>query len=372
MKPRSILGQPSWRLGSDRVQLAISRLGGFIGPVRFAVGGRTVEPYSIPPWAGRREAPAGALGALRGDVFCLPFGGNQKAYRGERHPPHGEPFHSQWQFESVAEGESQSRLVLSLPLTIRQGRIEKEITLRSGESVIYQRHRIAGLSGRMSFGYHATLDFSRLGFGRLSTSRILFGKTQPANFEQPARAGYCSLKPETIFRRLDRVPRADGTVADLTGYPVEDGFENLVLLATDPRTKLAWTAVTFPKQRLVWYSLKDPAELTCTLLWLSNGGRHYAPWNGRHRQRLGLEEVTALPEGLAEAVRPNDFSRRGVAVCRSFRANQVVTLRSATGVCEVPRGFDRVADIRVSEGRLRLRADSGAEVVVGFDSGFFQ
>ena len=51
----------------------------------------------------------------------------------------------------------------------------------------------------------------------------------------------------------------------------------------------AWTAATL--DGYVWISLKDPRTLPSTLFWISNGGRHGEPWNGRHLRRLGLEEI---------------------------------------------------------------------------------
>ena len=371
MKTEIVLGQSSWQIAADRVALAVTEWGGFMAPVNFQLGSRVVAPYSIPPWAGRSEAPGDALGALRGDAFCLPFGANQTPYRGELHPPHGDPFHARWRCDGFVHDGPRQRLDLSVALQTRTGRVKKEIMVHDEHTVVYQTHRITGLSGRMSFGYHATLDFSQTGAGRLGLSRILFGRTQPANFESAAQGGYTSLRAATVFRRLSRVPRSDGGWTDLTHYPVESGYENLVLLASDPDLPLAWTTVTFAGERFVWFSIKCPRELSCTLLWLSNGGRHYAPWNGRHRARLGLEEVTALPEGLAEAARPNVFSRRGVAVSRRFDARRTYAVRSAAGVCVVPRGFDRVTRLRVLPGRLRLEAASGAWAETGFDDTFF-
>lgn len=371
MRTEDVLGQSSWRIASDRVALAVTELGGFLGPVEFKLGRRTLSPYAIPPWAGKADAPPGALGALRGDVFCVPFGGNQKPYRGEQHPPHGDTFHGQWTRESVEYAKHSTRLNLGLPLRTRPGFVRKEIIVRHGQTVVYQRHTISDVSGRMSFGYHATLDFSSFGTGLIATSPVVFGRTHLADFEDPAHGGYCSLRPNTVFRHLGRVPRLDGSLADLRSYPCEAGYENLVLLANDPRTNLGWTTVTFPEHGWVWFSLKRVSELTCTLLWLSNGGRHYAPWNGRHRARLGLEEVTALPEGLAEAAAPNEFSRRGVSVCRTFDPSEHYTVRSAAGVCAVPRGFDRVKRVQINGDRLLLTSASGRRASTAFDGTFF-
>ena len=64
--------------------------------------------------------------------------------------------------------------------------------------------------------------------------------------------------------------------------------------------------MTFPAERFVWFALKDPRILRKTVLWISNGGRHYPPWNGRHINVMGLEEVTAYFHlGLADSARKN-------------------------------------------------------------------
>jgi hypothetical protein len=48
------------------------------------------------------------------------------------------------------------------------------------------------------------------------------------------------------------------------------------MVAHEATPEFAWTAVIFPEQRYVWFALKNPRLLR------SNGGRHYAPWHGRH------------------------------------------------------------------------------------------
>ena len=59
-------------------------------------------------------------------------------------------------------------------------------------------------------------------------------------------------------------------------------------MVSDTRLPFAWTAVAFPQQRQVWFALKDPRLLRATIFWISNGGRYYPPWNGRHRNVMGL------------------------------------------------------------------------------------
>ncbi len=96
---RTVCGQPSWRLQSKRVEAFVTRTGGQLAPVTFDLGrGRKVQPFAIAPWWNEtlgRDQPA-MLRVLRGDFFCMPFGGNDKPYRGERHPPHGETANRNW------------------------------------------------------------------------------------------------------------------------------------------------------------------------------------------------------------------------------------------------------------------------------------
>ena len=119
-----ILGQPSWRLASDRVEAFVTQLGGHLAPVTFDRRGRKIAPYSVAPWAEEkldRKMPA-ILRALRGDFFCLPFGGNAAPFRGEKHPMHGETANAKWRLEAEeSNGAGRHRLHLSLKTRVRPG-----------------------------------------------------------------------------------------------------------------------------------------------------------------------------------------------------------------------------------------------------------
>ena len=98
-----IHGQPSWRLASSSAEAFVTELGGHLGPVTFDRKGRKLQPYSVAPWA---EEPADPflpriIKVLRGDFFCLPFGGNDSLFGAERHPVHGDTANARWQFRSL-------------------------------------------------------------------------------------------------------------------------------------------------------------------------------------------------------------------------------------------------------------------------------
>jgi len=374
MKLTRIHGQPSWRFASDRVEAAITRQGGDLAPVRFRLPHGVVEPYSIAPWAEEKPAPKipSLLQTLRGDFFCAPFGGNENAYRGEHHPAHGETANAPWKLESFRKSKTETELHLSLETKVRPGRVDKTLRLRQGETAVYCRHVLSNMSGKMNLGHHATLKFpDAAGSGLIDTSPISFAQVLPTVFEKPAERGYSSLKPGAVFSSLDQVPAADGTVADLSRYPARRGFEDLVMVVHEATPDFAWTAVTFPAQRYVWFALKDPRVLRSTVLWISNGGRHYPPWSGRHVNVMGLEDVTSyFHYGIAESVRPNPVSRRGIATHLTLQADAPLAVNYIMAVAAIPRGWGRVKAITPDSHGVTLHPDKGHAVHVPLDSNF--
>jgi len=375
VKKQVVYGQPSWRLASPQVEVFITEQGGHLGPVTFDRQGRRLRPYSVAPWAEEQTDPSllPLLKALRGDFFCLPFGGNDTPFGREKHPVHGETANARWRFCSLKRSEGRACLHLNLALRVRPGRVDKRIYLVDGQNTVYSQHVVSAMSGPMNFGHHAMLKFPDTpGSGRVTTSRFVYGQVFPGVLEQAEKGGYSWLNPGAEFKSLGRVPTLDGGTTDLRRYPARRGYEDLVMIVSDTKTPFAWTAVTFPKERYVWFALKDPRVLRGTIFWLSNGGRHYAPWNGRHVGVLGLEEVTShFHYGLAESARRNPLSRRGYPTCAKLNAKQPLVVNYIMGVAAIPAGFDRVATIRAAPGKevIVLKSASGrrAEAAVELD-----
>jgi hypothetical protein len=362
---RVVLGQRSWRVAANDVEAFVTETGGHLGPVAFERRGRRIRPYSVAPWA-EEPSPASLppiLKVLRGDFFCMPFGGNGTVFGREKHPVHGETANSRWRFESREKQEGKTSLRLSLKTRIRPARVDKEILLADGQNNVYCRHVVSGASGPMCLGHHAMLKFpDEPGSGVVSTSRMVLGQVFPGAFESPEQGGYSFLKPGAPFQSLQSVPTITGETADLTRYPARRGFEDLVMMVNDPAEPLAWTAVTFPKQRYVWFGLKDPRVLRHTVLWLSNGGRHYPPWSGRHVNVMGLEEVTAYFHlGLAESAARNPLSEAGHPTCLTLDPAKPLVVSYVMGIAKIPAGFDQVVSIQA--------AANGREIILESASG---
>lgn len=352
------------------VTFNMTKTGGQISPVEFRVGRQRIQPFHTAPWCGTPAAKKliPLLRELRGDFFCAPFG-DGPAWRGEAHPPHGETANADWNVTAC----SPERLVAVLQTRVRPGTITKTIAARPAETNLYQTHLFEGFKGGMCLGHHAMLDFNRNGPGLISTSKLRLAQVLPAPFEHPAQGGYSSLRQGAWLRRLDQVPMADGTKTDLTRFPAREGFEDLVMIHHKDADDFAWAAVVFPEKKFVWFSLKNPTYLASTVLWHSHGGRHYAPWQGRHRGVLGVEDVTAYFHlGLGASLAPNPWRDKGVPTSLTFSRGQALRIPYIMGVASIPGEFDAVKSIRRTATGVRLQSTSGRPIDHAVDTSFLQ
>ena len=368
-KMETIDAQPSWILESPQVRLAVTKVGGQMAPVTFLRdSGKPVQPYHVSPWQneGLKDLPAPVLTALRGDWFCLPFGGNGDAFRHEKHPPHGEVAGAEWTYVDTKHDGGRHTLVLAFEPQARKGKIVKELSLVEGHNAVYSRHIVTGFSGPAPCGHHATLAMpDEPGVFRVSTSPIEFGMTNPSRFSDPAKREYQALAIAAPFTDLAHVPLLEkGTGdADLTRLPARQGYADLVQVV-NKQDATAWTCATRTDEGWLWYALKDPKVLRSTLFWIENRGRHGSPWNGRNNC-LGLEDVTSFfADGLAASAGANLLTRRGVPTAIEFTANKPTEIRYIQGVTRVPEGFGKVVAAEYAPGSVTFVADGGERVTV--------
>lgn len=350
-------GAEGWALRLGDVELHVTELGGHLAPVRFRLGDRWVSPYALAPWRPDEvdvTLPP-ILRVLRGDFFCLPFGASPS------YPVvHGETANGTWRPVSASVQE----LVLQLNCGELGGKVTKRLRLQAEHRAVYQEHVLEGFAGRFNLGHHAILEFPASGGPYpVSVSPFHFGAVKGGDYDNPAIGEYGCLQVGARFSDLRAVPRRDGGVADLGLYPAREGFEDLAMVASVPGP-LAWTAAVL--DGYVWFALKDPAVLPSTLFWISNGGRHTEPWRGRHRRRLGLEEVCShFSDGL-EISRENGLADAGVPTTLALSPQVPTAIRVVQAVHPVPAGFGRVVDLVPATDRdaVTLRDEHGTEIEV--------
>ena len=376
-KLETIDSQPSWILESPQVRLAVTKRGAHMAPVTFLRdSGKPVQPYHVSPWQNEKLAdfPAPVLASLRGDWFCIPFGGNGTEFRGEKHPPHGEVAGSEWTFVDSKRGGGTTTLVLAFEPTARKGRIVKELTLVDGQNVVYSKHTVTGFAGPAPCGHHATLAMpEEEGVFRVSTSPIEFGMTNPTRFSDPAEGEYQSLAIAAPFTDLAHVPTLEKGApdADLTRLPARPGHADLVQVVNKQDLQMvgkqeatAWTCAVRTDDGWMWFALKDPKVLRSTLFWIENRGRHGSPWNGRNNC-LGLEDVTTFfADGLAASAGQNLLTRRGIPTAIEFSADKPTEIRYIQGVSRVPAGFGKVVSAEYAPGQVTFVDEAGTRVTV--------
>ena len=368
---RSVHSQPSAILATKDVEVAVTTRGGHMAPVTFfRSSDRPVQPYSVSPWQDEAPLPmpAPVLVTLRGDFFCMPFGGNSAEVAGEKHPPHGEIVGELWEVVGTKQAGDVSTLTMEIDTKVRKGRVIKDLSLVDGQNAVYSRHTIEGFAGRAPLGHHATLAMpEKEGAVRIATSPIRFGMTCPGVFSDPKQREYQALLPGAKWTDLAKVPVAwkGAADADLTRLPGRYGYADLVQLVNESSEKTggpAWTTATFPADGYLWFALKDPAVLTTTVFWMENHGRHGHPWNGRNNC-LGIEDATAFfADGLAASVSDNLLSKEGIATAVTLTADKPTTVNYIQGVVRIPEGFENVKTLEFAPGEVTFVSTTGQRV----------
>jgi hypothetical protein len=341
-------------LTSSAVKTGIFPRGGTLKAAQFHLPSGVFEPLHTAPWVGKEQVE-GRLGNLQGDFFCCPFGGNATPVDGVQHPMHGFCAHGDWELLTTEESN----------LTMRFAQpgleIEKQVWVGEDHPALYQVHTLKG-EIKMSYGYHAMLQTGGRNV-KWWTSLFAHGQVFPDVFEGPETNGRQALRPGARFQNLKFVPGLDGFY-DLTKRPHKPGHEDLVQIFAEPSQTLSWHAALFPgSPNRVWVSVRERKNLPGTVVWMSEGGRDYAPWSGRHTGVLALEDgCTHFHYGLAESLAASR-SERPTFVDLSL--GPVVT-RTAMTSLECPFEFSEVLDVRVSSESLVLVTDAG-EVETPFE-----
>lgn len=324
--------------------------------------GRALSPLTQAPWVGEAEGAADAAIApverrLAGDFFCAPFGANDLAPA----PIHGWTANSPWTV--VGEGDT---LSLQLDRSVFGARVEKRLRLAEDAPILMQEHWILGGEGGLTVAHHPMLRMA--GRGRFTCSPKRVALTP----EAPLEPGRHRLACPARSADLAQFPSAEGGTLDLGALPIGDRHEDFVTLVEAEGSPLGWSAVVREAEDDIVFFLKDPKVLPVTMLWHSNAGRDYPPWNGRHSGVLGVEDGCAAgAAGHRAALGPNPVADEGVATHLSLDPASRHRVAHAIGALPRPAGWQAVAGITAADGRLTLTEAAGSTLSLPFDPDFF-
>jgi hypothetical protein len=322
--------------------------GGVLDALSVSDGGKTIAPLHRAPWA-EAEVPPDAPPHQRwlaGDFLAAPMGASDQGL-------HGLPANGDWQVLPSAPGTL--RAVLSG--AVQGATVVKELSVEDDHPFLYQRHLFIGGTGALPVANHAMVSVPN--GAKLSFSRKRWWETLAEPLE--TTRGRSRLAYPRRSEDAAEFPAADGATVNLHRYPWGEAHEDFVAGVEEPASALGWTAVVRPFEGDLYLSLRNPAQLPMTMLWQSNGGRDYAPWNGRHRGCLGVEEGAALPMlGLSSRETPDPLTAAGQPGLVTLDPQGTVDIRHIIGCIAWPEG-QMVAGVMLEGDVLTVTGDWGAE-----------
>ncbi|MBX2881033.1 MAG: hypothetical protein KTR32_13910 [Granulosicoccus sp.] len=356
-------------LSVDGVAVEINLLGGNI--LDFSIDTKSekpLRPLHVAPWviAGDTVPESVPLveRQLAGDFFCAPFGG------GADTPIHGWTANGQW----ISTGEKKQpdggiTANYALEQLVSGAIVTKELTLAPGHPILYQCHKFNGGTGHLPVAHHAMIRAP--GGAKLSFSQGCYGVTPNTALESEPERGRSLLAYPQRFSTLHEIQYADGTCVDASVYPFAKGHEDLVVLTAAKDQSIGWSAALAQQDGFLFFSIKDVNILPETILWMSNGGRHYPPWSSRHTSVLGIEEAaTSCHENHQISSKPQR-STAGHVMGLKLDEKLVQQIPYCFGAVPAPAGWREVIDIRVGVESLVLQDVSGEEVKLPFKGGHF-
>lgn len=358
-------------VGTGGISLVLDLVVGHIRSLEIQHNGHTLTPLYTAPWVddpgiANDDAIPPNVRALSGDFFCAPFGNPDEPGVAT----HGWPANSRWEHTGTAahpHGGAIARFALQKP--VQGARLVKEITLRDGHPFVYQRHIFEGGEGRISVASHAMTRFVTR--GSLSFSPKAYGETPLHPQESDPGRGRSALRYPARFDNLDAVPLRNGGITSFRRYPIAERHEDFAMLVEAPGSPLGWAAAVREDADDIVLSLKNPRDFPVTMLWFSNGGRDFRPWNGRNVGVLGMEEGrTWSANGYRASIAPNPLSDSGVPTALDLEPDGSAEVRHVIGGVPAPEGWQEIRKIEAAGGGLHLTNGRGDSLALSYDPAF--
>ena len=319
-----------------RLEAVVDLNGGMLAQLYLCAGGQRKALLHKAPWLkdDYYSSPAGLMEHLSGEWACVPFGFvTQDCSLFSASAPHGLPCHSTWQLRQVNSYGNSAVLTYDYPEGNDLAHIERTVTLRD-DSVVLSFTVTSRKDCAAPMGVHPVfptegeenvLELSIAGDG------IVYGIE--------CEAGISRLVPGARFDALNRLPLqdkyhgADGNteVMDGTRLPKAYHTEEIVQML-HPQGQ---AVLTYPNKGVRLTLNWDKEVIPTCLLWMSNYGRKYEPWNGTNCC-LGIEPIAGAWDLAAQSVAEhNAVKDAGVPTTVPLKAGQGLTFNYSIAVEEL-------------------------------------
>ncbi|MBQ6473523.1 MAG: hypothetical protein IJJ33_16165 [Victivallales bacterium] len=367
------LGATGWLLKGGNVELFLTQQGGQHAPGNFKLAnGATVQPYFLSPWQERKPdlSSIPLLQYLRGDFFCLPFGGNGEPVNGHQYQCHGETSACDWTLADARRDGAATIFEFTQDGNVLPTHVRKRLEMRDGQSALYLKHTVSGFEGKMPYGHHTILKMPEVNERMFfSAGQFDLGMTPTSTFSDPAGWEYQFLASGEEFAQVESMPTIFKKPAtwDYSAYPSPVGYADLFALLKKPTATPAWAVASYTTAGYLFYSLKNAAELPSTTVWVSNSGRYEEPWNGVARCFAIEETCSYFADGWKPSIEENALTSKGWKTCGEFRIDHPTTVRHIQGVAAIPDGFAKVAKADFQPGQVTFTDVNGLTATAKVD-----
>ncbi|WP_341318082.1 hypothetical protein WN982_23575 [Paraburkholderia sp. IMGN_8] len=329
-----------WRLEWAHGSLAVYAMGGMLGDVTLKRGDGEIRPFYEAPWlADGSPEPAGLLGHMRSEFPCVPFGvpyepeAVEENWRKSLATPvaeydpsldasddllHGYCSVGEWTL--VRQTDHDIEIALEYPASSSIARVTRVIRADpDGPAIDFHVTVESRRDTRRPIGLHPNLALPSIaGAFQIHPGTFDFGIVHPAGPEP----GVSRAASGAIFHALDKVPLHAGGTAAFNRLPFAHCTEEIIQLCGVDGSVVLTDDESCVAYRLTW----DASVLPSLLLWISNRGRSYSPWNGRNLC-LGVEPIAGAFElGCRAGLAANPINERGTPTAVRINPAQPVEI----------------------------------------------
>jgi hypothetical protein len=297
------------RLTCGNAWLDVASVGAMITQAQLCVNGQAIRPFFDNPWQ-HDPRPMDTLTRHLGVEWpCVPFGvpeppGNlpsswlvaEDTATWNKHA-HGYGAHNQWKL--TRQDNQTLSADISYPDASPIARVRRRVTLASERDIHLRLEVSARASVTLPLGVHPVFSLVDAKVGAVTIE--LPGDESAWTFPIDVEPGQSRLQPDQRGCPLSALRTSSGDVTDARKLPFPGKSEDLILLPNAAGSISLLRPESGYRATLRW----NADDLPACLLWISNRGRDYAPWDGRV-SAVGIEPIAgAFDLGVAHSASLN-------------------------------------------------------------------
>jgi len=347
-------GRPAVILRNDKIELTILTRGATLANLVLRDDTEKLSPYWNTDRALRPNGPLPSpLAGSIGHFLCLDgFGAPSDEEAAAGIPFHGEASKQEFNWSQLRRPGVYSA-VLKARLPLAQEDITRTITLADGENVVYVNTEVENLLAidhPISWAEHATT-----GPPFLSPGQTIIDVPATQCRVRPQKAGSTGKLAYGKDFVWPMGPLSKGGSVDLTTVPANETSLDLASCIIDPaRTYGYITALRTDKHMIFGYVFRRE-EFPWLMSWMN--------YSGDARAARGFEFSTQ-PFDISHRETVDAHEMFGTPTYKWLPAKAKLHASFLLFYSKAPEGFERVADVKLEGGQIRIRDKSGRVITL--------